>query len=220
MRWSGCLPSCRRCTARPLGSFQRYDQPRAYGAVVRSGPFPWVLEAIPSALLVVRTALAQGGHGPAGPALVRYGLIAMEGDMTIEIGYPVTAASASGVETSLRLGILPPGRYAGTVVEGPTRGFRRGPQRFLLGGRGPGCAGRRRAPPGTVGPPGRSTMRSARRARRIPPNGGPACPSCSPPRVAPSGEGVLGEFQCRDFDAEKVGRGEVFMAYFSSWVGS
>ena len=138
MRWSGCLPSCRRCTARPLGSFQRYDQPRAYGAVVRSGPFPWVLEAIPSALLVVRTALAQGGHGPAGPALVRYGLIAMEGDMTIEIGYPVTAASASGVETSLRLGILPPGRYAETVVEGPYEGLQAGTAAFLAWGEGAG----------------------------------------------------------------------------------
>ncbi|MFZ8915532.1 MAG: hypothetical protein ACO2YP_13170, partial [Pseudomonadales bacterium] len=98
-----------------MGSFQRYYQPRPYGAVVRTGPFPWVLEAIPSALLAVRTALAQGAHGPAGPALVRYGLIAMEGDMTIGIGYPVAAASASGLETSLRLGTLPAGRYAETV---------------------------------------------------------------------------------------------------------
>jgi len=29
----------------------------------------------------------------------------------------------------------------------------------------------------------------------------------------------LAEFQCRDFEAEKVGRGEFFMAYFWPWVG-
>lgn len=120
--------------ASPLGSFRRYDQPRPYGAVLRSGPFPLVLEAIPSALLAVRTALAQAGHGPAGPALVRYGRIAMEGVMTIEIGYPITAASASSLETSLTLGTLPPGRYAETVVEGPYEGLQAGTAAFLAWG--------------------------------------------------------------------------------------
>lgn len=125
----------------PLASFQRYDQPRPYGAVIRSGPFPLVLEAIPSALLAVRTALAHGGHGPAGPALVRYGRIAMEGVMTIEIGYPITAAAAvaaSGLEASLRLGTLPPGRYAETVVEGPYEGLQAGTAAFLAWGEAAG----------------------------------------------------------------------------------
>ncbi|MBL6718400.1 MAG: GyrI-like domain-containing protein [Pseudomonadales bacterium] len=117
-----------------MGSFQRYDQPRPYGAVVRSGPFPLVLETIPAALLAVRTALAQGGHAPAGPALVRYGLIAMEGVMTIEIGYPITLASASGLETSLRLGTLPPGRYAERVVKGPYEGLQAGTAAFIAWG--------------------------------------------------------------------------------------
>jgi hypothetical protein len=134
VRWSGCPPLCLRYTASPLGSFRRYDQPRPYGAVLRSGPFPLVLEAIPSALLAVRTALAQAGHGPAGPALVRYGRIAMEGVMTIEIGYPITAASASSLETSLTLGTLPPGRYAETVVEGPYEGLQAGTAAFLAWG--------------------------------------------------------------------------------------
>ena len=118
----------------PLGSFQHYDQPRPYGAVVRSEPFPRVLEAIPSALLAVRTALAQSGHGPAGPALVRYSLIAMEGVMTIEIGYPITAAAASSLGASLRLGTLPPGRYAETVVEGPYGGLQAATAAFLAWG--------------------------------------------------------------------------------------
>ena len=122
----------------PLASFQRYDQPRPYGAVIRSGPFPLVLEAIPSALLAVRTALAHGGHGPAGPALVRYGRIAMEGAMTIEIGYPITAAAASSLEASLRLGTLPPGRYAETVVEGPYEGLQEGTAAFLAWGEADG----------------------------------------------------------------------------------
>ena len=118
----------------PLGSFQRYDQPRPYGALIRSGPFPSVLEAIPSALLAVRTALAEGGHAPAGPALVRYGRIAMEGAMTLEIGYPIAAASAASLEASLRFGTLPPGRYAETVVEGPYEGLQAGTAAFLAWG--------------------------------------------------------------------------------------
>jgi hypothetical protein len=58
----------------------------------------------------------------------------MEGVMTIEIGYPITPASASGLETSLRLGILPPGRYAEAVVEGPYEGLQAGTAAFLAWG--------------------------------------------------------------------------------------
>jgi hypothetical protein len=63
----------------------------------------------------------------------------MEGVMTIEIGYPITAAAASSVETSsveasLRLGTLPPGRYAETVVEGPYEGLQAATAAFLAWG--------------------------------------------------------------------------------------
>ena len=67
----------------------------------------------------------------------------MEGVMTIEIGYPITAAAASSLETSsveasLRLGTLPPGRYAETVVEGPYEGLQAGTAAFLAWGEAAG----------------------------------------------------------------------------------
>jgi hypothetical protein len=68
----------------------------------------------------------------------------MEGVMTIEIGYPITAAAAaaaaaaSGMEASLKLGTLPPGRYAETVVEGPYEGLQAGTAAFLAWGEAAG----------------------------------------------------------------------------------
>jgi hypothetical protein len=121
-----------------MGEIVRYAAPRPYLAVRRSGPFPAVLQAIPDALEAVAAALAAQGEVPSGPALVRYRQMVMDGEMTLEVGFPTEEALLA--PSPFFTDCLPSGDYAETVIEGPYEGLQAGTAAFLRWGEQAGLA--------------------------------------------------------------------------------
>ena len=66
--------------------------------------------------------LGQHGVAPAGAPFVRYLVVDMEGDLDIEVGFPV--ASASDGSGRVTAGVLPGGRYASIIHTGHYDGVR------------------------------------------------------------------------------------------------
>jgi effector-binding domain-containing protein len=75
---------------------------------------------IPQLIGEVGAWLGQHAAAPAGAPFVRYLVVDMEGDLDIEVGFPVAAApEGSGRVTA---GVLPGGRYASILYTGPYDG--------------------------------------------------------------------------------------------------
>lgn len=77
-------------------------------------------ETIPRLIGEVFAWLGKQGVKPAGPPLMRYYVINMEGDMDVELGVPV--ASAAQGDGRVSAGALPAGRYASLVYTGVANG--------------------------------------------------------------------------------------------------
>ena len=127
-----------REVAADMGEIVRYAAPRPYLAIRLRGPFPEVLKGIPGALEAVAAELHAQEALPSGPALVRYRQIAMEGEMTLEVGFPTEESLVA--ESPLYAGSLPSGDYAETVIEGPYGKLQEGTAAFLAWGEQAGLA--------------------------------------------------------------------------------
>jgi effector-binding domain-containing protein len=78
-------------------------------------------DVIESSLPDVLSHLASIGVEPAGPPLVIYRVIDMDGDLQIEVGWPVPSEVAPG--DSVTGGTLPAGRYVVGTYVGPYDGL-------------------------------------------------------------------------------------------------
>jgi effector-binding domain-containing protein len=76
---------------------------------------------IPQLLDEVFGWLGDQGVAPAGPPLIRYYVINMEGNLDIELGVPV--ASALSGNGRIAPGVIPAGRYASLVYTGVENGI-------------------------------------------------------------------------------------------------
>lgn len=87
-------------------------------ASMRDGGFGDVIE---SSLPAVLSYLASVGVEPTGPPLVIYRVIDMDGDLQIEVGWPVPSEVPSG--DGVTSGTLPAGRYVVGTYVGPYDGL-------------------------------------------------------------------------------------------------
>ena len=75
---------------------------------------------MPKALAEVGAALQQALVTPSGPPLVRYFIVDDNtGDVDVHIGFPVETAKLPASLETMRIGDLPPGRYAVVAHAGP-----------------------------------------------------------------------------------------------------
>ena len=75
-------------------------------------------KVIPKLIGELSTWLAKQGAAPAGAPFNRFHIINMEGNMEIEIGFPVATAMKGDERVSP--GVIPAGRYASLVYSGVT----------------------------------------------------------------------------------------------------
>jgi hypothetical protein len=69
----------------------------------------------------VAASMAERGLTPSGPPLIRYLVIDMPARMEVHVGFPVREPEASG--HGLVAGVVPAGRYATLVHDGPVEGL-------------------------------------------------------------------------------------------------
>jgi effector-binding domain-containing protein len=98
---------------------ERAEQP--YAGIRVSAPMSEFPNLIPQLIGETFGWLAEHGVAPAGPPLMRFHVINMNGDMDVEIGVPV--ASAVQGEGRVAASALPAGRYASLVYTGVENGI-------------------------------------------------------------------------------------------------
>jgi effector-binding domain-containing protein len=93
---------------------ERKDQP--YMGIRVQTPFKGMGKVVEKTFKELNKWAEQNGLEPAAPPFLRYHVIDMEGEMDIEVGFPVT--SPMPADGRVKPGTLPAGRYASLVYVG------------------------------------------------------------------------------------------------------
>jgi effector-binding domain-containing protein len=93
---------------------ERPEQP--YLGIRTQTPMKGMFAVVTKLFKELNTWGAQRQLAPAGPPFLRYHVIDMQGEMDIEVGWPVTAPQAG--DERVRPAVLPAGRFASLVYVG------------------------------------------------------------------------------------------------------
>jgi effector-binding domain-containing protein len=88
----------------------------AYMGIRSQAPFKGMFKVVDKLFKEMNRWMKQHNVEPAGPPFLRYHVIDMEGEMDIEVGFPV--AKALPDDERVRAGVIPAGRYASLVYTG------------------------------------------------------------------------------------------------------